>query len=803
MTDTPQLQRAWSLFDRLVDLPPEQRRQALEAEAPDPALAGEVEALLRDYEQADAASDALPEPVPPQLAAGTVVGGWQVAGLLGRGGMGEVYLVERHADDYEQRAALKLVPEMASPEDRARFASERGLLARFEHPLIARLLDGGEHAGMPYAVMEYVDGVPLTEYARGLSLRQRVGLLLQACTAVGYAHRHLVIHRDLKPGNMLVTAGGELKLLDFGIAKRIAAGPQHGDQATTVIRASPDYCAPEQLSGAPISTATDVYALGVIAFELLADERPWKLGGLPVIRAMERLASQEPPRPSARLAGARRKQVQGDLDSIVLKAMQPDPEHRYVTVNALADDLRAWLEQRPVTARHGSWHYTLARMVQRHKLPVALAAAVLLSLSLGLVGVSWQARQAALERDIALREVERNQAVRHYLALMFRTAGELQGSDDVTAREVLDRTADRLHDTFAGQPDTYAEVSLMLAQLYLSLNDYAGARPLLARLLEAPQVPEAQQAMARHDLAQLVFRANTDPSEAEPLLQQAQAFWASDPQRYRSELLDSRLLQSQLESISGDPDTALLTLTDSLPQRIQLSGQHHRETAVLINNIGNAYFRLGRFEEAADQFRQADAVWHALGQTRTPDALNTLNNWASAEYRLDRPGQAVKLFKQALELRQELYGPSMAMAALLNNLGKTLVQLQRPGEAIGYLQEAIDMAARHAGDATSMIGISAGMGLMDAHSLSGNTDQARAVLEWLEPDLQAGPGPEHPLAVMLKISRARLLHAEGDSLLARVELEKARSRIDTMGPGASSALAQLETVEATIGGAGR
>ncbi|HEX5694257.1 MAG TPA: serine/threonine-protein kinase [Arenimonas sp.] len=789
--------RAWSMFDRLVDLSPEQRSDLLDRESPEPAVREQVEALLREFDQAEEVPAATAQPA--ILAPGTQVGRWRVESVVGRGGMGEVYLAHRLGGDFEQRAALKLLNRMDSPEDRSRFASERRILARLEHPGVARLLDGGEHEGMPYAVMEFVEGTPVTRYARDLSLRHQVELLLQACAAVGHAHRHLVIHRDLKPGNMLVDTQGRLRLLDFGIAKILSADAVAGEGATQVIVASPEYCAPEQLSGEPVSTATDVYALGVIAFELLAGERPWKLGGLPVIRAMDRLLAQDPPRPSSRLAGARRKAVRGDLDSIVLKAMQTDPEKRYPTMGALADDLRAWLDGRPVSARDATWRYVALRTIQRHKLATALAASVLASLSLGLATTAWQARQTAIERDTAQREAARNEAVTDYLSLMFRTAGEIQGGADVTAREVLDRAAERVHQEFSDSPETYADVSLALAELYLQLNDYTGARPLLTRLLEEPEISPETRAMAQHDLAQLRFR-DEHQVEAGALLREAQAFWASDPARYRSQLLDSRLLQSQIEFASGDAEAALQTLNDSLPERMELSGPSHRDTAVLMNNLGNAYFRLGRFDEAIVHLQRADAIWRALGRSRSTDALNTLNNWAGAEYRLGKLERAVELFERTLALRRELYGPSAAMAALLNNLGKTKLRLGRHDESIALLREAIGMGTEHAGGQASTIVLSAGMGLADAYTLSGATDQAREVMDWLKPTVLESRGEDHVLSAMLAISEARLLHAEGSSRDARARLDAARAQLEQLGPAAAGPLAQLEQVRASIGG---
>lgn len=795
MQESERWAHIWELFDRLAELPREQRSATLATQDIDGATRAEVEALLRTAEQdeADAASrfGSSPQALLPD---GTQVGQWRVQGLLGRGGMGEVYLAHRTDSDFEQQAALKLLMRMDSAEDRIRFAAERRILARLEHPGIAHFLDGGEHDGMPYAVMEYVEGVPVTAHARNLPLRKRVTLMLQACAAVSHAHHHLVIHRDLKPGNMLVTADGHLKLLDFGIAKRLSPGPDDASGATQVIRASPDYCAPEQLSGEPVSTATDVYALGVILFELLTGQRPWKLGGLPIIRAMERLALQELPLPSSRLEGARRRALRGDLDSIVLKALQARPDQRYPTVDELADDLCAYLDGRPVKARKATWGYLMARTVRRHRTATAVAGTVFLGLALGLVGMTWQARETAIERDIARREVARNDAVRQYLSLMFRTAGELQGGGDVTARGVLDRAAEQVHKEFANDPQSYADITLSLAELYFQLNDYTGARPLLTRLLQEKRIAGGVRAMAMHDLAQVEFRGDHDTGAAD-LLQQAQAFWQRNPERYRPQLLASRLLQSQIEFATGNPQQALQTLQDALPQRIALSGAEHRETAVLVNNLGIAHYRTGGFDEAAIHFKQAHALWQALGQDRSTDALNTLNNWAGAEVRLGRPEQAVDLFHQALELRRELYGPSAALAALLNNLGKTLAQLGRHDEALPLLREAMEMGREHAGGNGSTITLSAGMGLVNALAESEQPGEAREVLEWLDSRIAETHGTEHLMAVVLEISRAHVLYAEGAAADALDAIATTRKRLEELGPPGQIYLGQLDRIE--------
>ena len=794
MQDAKRLQRVWKLFDVVVELDAQTRASELAALEPDEGIRAEVETLLQAADTHTVDSASLPSALPALLPAGTTVGRWEIDSLLGRGGMGEVYMAHRVGADFQQRAALKLLMRMESPEDRARFVAERQILARLEHPGIAHLLDGGEYRGVPFAVMEYVEGVPLTTVP-DLTLASKLELVLQACHAVSHAHQHLVIHRDLKPANMLVSAEGRLKLLDFGIAKHLAPAAENDRNPRSSVHASPDYCAPEQLTGAPVSTATDVYALGVILYELLVGERPWQLTGAPQIRAMERLAIDAPPPPSSKVHGPLQRALRGDLDAIVLKALRADPAERYRTVDALASDLRAHREQHPVKARRSTLRYRLGCRIRRHRAAYALGVAAFASLALGLAGVAWQGHQTTIERDHARREAVRNDAVRQYLMLMFRSASGTQEHEEVTAKSVLDSAAQRVHEEFADDPESYASVALALAEFYFQIGDYTGARPLLVRLLrDDAGVAEHVRAMAMHDLAQVSLR-ESQTAQARDLLDRAQAYWRAAPVVFREELLDSRLLQSQIERTQGEPERALRTLEEALPERIEASGREHRETAVLINNLGLAYFQTGRMEDAIVQLRQAHAIWEAIGQENSSDALNTLNNWAGAAAQSGRREEAAEIFFRALELRRKLYGPSAALAALMNNLGKTLTQLDRHDEAIPLLREAISMGSAHAGGDTGAIALAATLGLVDALVGSGETAGGREAFDQLAPRIIDTFGTDHVFAAMLEISRARVERAEGHRHRSTAALALARERLEAMGPGGTAYLAQLETLE--------
>ena len=411
--------RIAGLFDELVELGPVPRSRRLDGiAATEPELAGAVRRLLAADDTERRLLETPLELAAPRVEVGEATeppperaGPYRIAGLLGSGGMADVYAAERDDGAFDQRAAIKVLRRGLDTADiLARFLRERRILARLEHPAIARLLDGGALGdGRPYLVMERVDGRPIHLYAEenALSVEERLRLLLAACDAVGYAHRNLVVHRDLKPSNVLVSAGGEVKLLDFGIAKLL--GPDLGGAQTVreVRVLTPAYAAPEQLAGEPTTTATDVWGLGALAFELLVGEPP--LARLASSRSGDppALATEPPPRASSRVLelsaasveGRRRAaRLRGDLDTILEKALAVDPARRYLSAEALAEDLRRHLDGRPVRARPASLGYRAGKFLRRHRAGVAAALLGVGSLAIGGGVALWEARIAARER---------------------------------------------------------------------------------------------------------------------------------------------------------------------------------------------------------------------------------------------------------------------------------------------------------------------------------------------------------------------------------------------------------------------
>jgi serine/threonine protein kinase len=413
---------------------------------------------------------AAPDPSAPVLSAG-LLGAWRLLRPIGEGGMGVVWLAERADRAFERQAAVKIIrPGFESAAVHERFLLERQTLGALEHPHIARLLDAGSTAdGRPYFVMEYVDGVPIDQWCRdrSLGLSERVALFLQVCDAVQYAHGRLVVHRDIKPGNILVDREGQARLLDFGIAKLLPEGD--GLVAAGLTSASerlltPQYAAPEQLMGQPVGTTTDVYALGMLLYALLADALPYSLAGAGPAEMQRLVCDDMPPRPSARSRDVRHARVlRGDLDLITLMALRKEPARRYQTVEQFAADLRRWRDGLPVLAQPDTARYRLRKFAGRNRLALGAAALVALSLVGGIAASLWQAREAGRARDLA---EQRYRDVRSLATnMMFEVDGAiatLPGS--VHARRLVVSRAlehfDRLSKDLGDDPGLLADVAM-------------------------------------------------------------------------------------------------------------------------------------------------------------------------------------------------------------------------------------------------------------------------------------------------------------------------------------------------------
>jgi eukaryotic-like serine/threonine-protein kinase len=806
--------RVDELLDDLFDLPEEERIANLRGRRiEDPAVIAEVESLLRSASASAGFLSTPPKPsadeMMPDAMVGMRLGAWRITRLLGRGGMGEVYEATRADGNFEQRVAIKLLQREAAAQ-MERFQAERQILARLEHPGIARLYDGGiTDDGRPFMAMEYVEGRPITEYCQltHATFEQRLALFIQVCDAVAYAHRNLVVHRDLKPSNILVKADGTVKLLDFGIAKLLDASRARVTQAAAAPM-TPICAAPEQLTGGAVTTATDVYALGLLLFELLTGAHPWMGSETPVLQAM-RTVLQRPAPTLSRVAEAQPEPpvgvrlLRGDLDAIVAKALRKEPADRYATVEAMKLDVQRAMAGKPVEAREGARLYVISRTLRRYRWAAVAVAAVIVSLAAGLGVAAWQAQKAAEERDVARREAAREEAVRYNLTGLFRAAIADQGKKATTAKDMIDNSAQRVLKEYHDQPQLAGQIVLTLADLYAALEDANGAAALLEGFLAAADAKADPLAVAdaRQKLASMeLVRGHAD--RAAQLLEQAENFWRASPRLYAEERLEGLAIRSRLQRIRGELDASIATTRDAIAQRIALSGHDNRETAILFNSLAIALGTVSRLPEALKAYYETTAIYRALGLGDGIDAQIIVANTGTLEMRAGHLREAETLLKSSVERERSLAGDSAAVAAAMSYYGRILAVTNRNEAAISVLREAIVMASRYAGP-DSPVAIQARVFLGEALLANGTRSEAASTLTQAHDSALAHYGAANPLTLRTEIAVAQLAASDGNFRAAQPQLIEAVAGLRKLGAQSATTLAMaleaLGTVESVQG----
>ncbi len=592
----------WALVKRLfaeaLDWPADQRDAFVAAADVADTVRDEVLSLLCIEQAATSGQAFLNAPaamvlIAPESRVGERLGPWQLTGTLGAGGMGEVFAASRADGSYEGRAAVKLLKRgMDSTAVLQRFAQERQSLARLNHPHIATLLDAGLSAdGLPYFVMERVDGEPIDVAARGLPVEQRLALFLQLADAVAFAHRNLLVHRDLKPGNVLVTAEGQVKLLDFGIAKALdPTGGEAGDATQGQQRPfTPNYASPEQIRGEAVSTATDIYSLGVLLYQLLTGVRPTGRDAANAADAAKRVLEETPTRPSSLPAGisddpgwlATRKRLAGDLDNVLLKALEKPVERRYASVEAMAADIRATLAGFPVSARAPTWAYVGAKFVARHRVPVAAAALAAVALVAGAGVAAWQGQQARLARDDARQRLAEVRGVTHELVFRFGDGIAYLPGGMAVKEELLEGTLAQLQKLSAsGRGD--ALVAADLSSLHARLAELQGA---------------GNTATTGHD-----DRAAGHADQAIALGAQAWPERKAD-RAFANWLARAYVIKAKLQRNAGHPEEGLKTLEVARPLvEESLALQTRDDNRIfLLQNLADMLLNEGQFYDALNQ----------------------------------------------------------------------------------------------------------------------------------------------------------------------------------------------------------
>jgi eukaryotic-like serine/threonine-protein kinase len=688
-------------FDAALDQPHGERTRWLrEHFAADRSIVAEVEALLAAHERAEGILEAMPVQRPAGPAATDTIphrriGAYRVLREIGRGGMGVVYLAERDDGQFRRRVAIKLL--RASPDGEElhrRFIAERQILASLDHPNIAQLQDGGVTDGqLPYLVMEYVEGLPITVYCdrHRLALDDRLSLFTDVCAAVRHAHQNLVVHRDLKPGNILVTGDGRVKLLDFGIAKLLNPGISAVAQPVTRTEfrvMTPEYASPEQVRGEPLSTASDVYSLGVVLYELLAGRRPYRITtGSPAELATV-ICEREPERPSSRIAQSAadgdepptadpaavatsrnstpqrlRRELQGDLDAIVMMALRKEPRRRYGTAERLARDIERYLDGRPVLAHRGSQAYRLRRFVARHRGSATAAALVVASLVAGSGVALWQAAAARNERDRAEAALRESEDVTAFLVGLFQATDPLDpGGAFINVRDLMRRAAGHA-DELGQQPRVQARMFEVMGRVHLNLADYAGAERLLRRALA--------------------------------------------------------IQRSLHDSTHPDVTATFLPLSESIR-------------------------RQGRYLEAESLTTQGVQLRQLASGDHLPDAADFLFELSGlAVRRADLTG-ADSIASLALELRRTERGPDDPLVArALERASATRRRLGRVAETEQLLRDALAIYSRHEPSGTAASYTRLRLADVISQDRGGDRDEADTLYRRAIADLEAGVGPGH------------------------------------------------------------
>ncbi len=729
--------RLRAVFHQVVDQPPDARQAYLLATCGDePALYEEACDLLRSLGDAETFLEAPlakltpPEDDPLLSASGELgsrrVGPYALEQYLGHGGMGAVFLASRADEAYHQQVAVKVVrPDLVTDELVERFRSERQILADLRHPHIAQLLDGGTTAdGRPYLVMEYVEGKPIDRYCdeRSLDLDDRLQLFVKVCRAVHVAHQNLIVHRDLKPANLMVTGDGEPKLLDFGVAKLLPAegsveryGVPVGGATQGAAPMTLDYASPEQILHLPITTASDVYALGVVLCELLSGHRPLRMLGASPEELVEAAKSRVPPRCSAlavegdaatvaNLRGSSvlrlRRRLEGDLDTVIAKALSKDPRRRYASAEDLAQDLERHARGLPVAARPDTIVYRAGKFLRRHRWPAAAACS-------GLVALLVFVAMLLLQRDEILKQKARSEATSEFLVSLFDLSNpesfhanpellelypeHLRGQD-VTARQLLDVGARQLAERLEGKLEVQSEMMSTMGWAYFHLGAYGRAREQLEQAIAIARARDGAQSLTVAAISvrlAAVHREQARFGHARRLLDRARdiANRTASGDTVNAEVLTGL---AQLAARQGRFDEAEGHLTEALEQARSLYGARHPRVAASLAVMGDLARERGWSAVGQGHYEEALAIYQEVYGDRHPRLAALHHDLGLVQVERGHFREAEASYERALTMQREIHGDRHpSIATTLHGLARLHYSERQYDEAMALAQEAL------------------------------------------------------------------------------------------------------------------
>jgi serine/threonine-protein kinase len=669
-----------------------------------PLLRSRVDSLLAAFSTGEAtfigsaieqaASAALDKELP---TAGARLGAYRIQGVIGRGGMGVVYEALRDDDQYRMRVAIKVVATgLLSRDVLQRFRNERQILANLDHPNIAHLLDGGAtESGLPYVVMEFVDGLPIDEYCtrNQLTQRQRLTLFVNVARAIQYAHQKLVVHRDLKPGNILVTEHGIPKLLDFGIAKLLRLDDQVASQPKTVELGrmmTPEYASPEQIRDEPITTATDVYQLGVVLYQLLTGRLPFPVSGTGLLKLQQQICEREPLKPA----------LGNDMDLVILKALEKEPASRYTSAAAFADDIESYLRGFPVQARPASWGYVTRRFVRRNRLGSFTAALFLLLIAGSVIGMAMLTKRARIEASTS------NQIADFVVGLFDSNEPGNGRGDQITARELLDRGIPRIEGGLKDSPEVRARILNTMGGIYNRLGDYRNAAHLLSESIDLRKNVLRREDM---DLAGTVSNLADNAAdlghmgEAENLFREALRI---ERKLFRGDNQDLASGISNLSSILGEEGKLAEAETlnvQALEMRRRVLGLNAPETLITANNLETVYMQEGKYSQAVTLARDVLTRRQAVEREFHPDLGFSWGNLANTLMALGQYDEAETAARKALQIRLKAYPaehPQIQWGR--TTLADVLCSAGKAAEAESLAQQALAQSLSAAAEGNSL-----------------------------------------------------------------------------------------------------
>jgi serine/threonine protein kinase len=786
----------WKQVDELLQAalhcPPEQRDQFLrQACERDTALLDEVESLLRSHHQLQgfletpaihiAAAAVAQTQQRTESRAGQVISHYRLLRQLGSGGMGVVWLAERNDGRFERQVAIKFLSlAMTGPGMEERFKREGSILGRIAHPHIAELADAGVSPdGEPYLVLEYVEGKDIEEYCdeHKLDLDSRITLFLDVLSAVAHAHSNLIVHRDIKPSNVFVRNDGQVKLLDFGIAKLLSDDGDSASPSLLTLEAggvlTPRFAAPEQVTGGTITTATDVYTLGVLLYLLLTGQHPAGSGPQSPANLVKAITETEPPRASQSVTQATSqtrgttpeklsRQLRGDLDTILATALKKNPAERYISVAAFAEDLRRYLSHEPISARPDTLTYRALKFVRRNRASTALATFALIALLAGVTGTLMQARTARRQRDFALRQLARADRI-NYLNDFLLTDAAPSGKP-LTITNLLERAEQIVeHENYANDPAGHVEMLTSIGNQYLDRGDNVNSLRLLKQAYQASLLLQDPSVRARAACSLAVPLAEGSAiGEAETHIAEGLRELPNDRQ-FELDRTFCFLRGVMVSEASGAADTAI-SRSESAQRALENSAfQSDNVRLDVLESLAGAYGLAARYREAIKTYQQASAQMIDLGYGETRTYSDLLHSWALAVILAGRPLEAEKIYRRAMEVSSSNPQEEGVTAALLNNYAGALRELGRLPEAATYASQAYAKAKQTKNDV--ILGSTLAQ-LTRIYREQGDYAHAKTTSAEWESVLRRGFPPGHYGNASLTSERSLIAQGEGNPVTA-------------------------------------